>query len=716
MTDHDPVVPLGLRDDFPAPSLDAWQAECVKLLKGVPFEKKMFTRTYEGLTLRPMYTQADVADLPHAGSLPGQAPFVRGTHALGYRQTPWQVAQELPYPTGEEFNAALVHDLARGQDAVVLVIDEAGQAGLDPDQAGAGKVGRGGTSVASLADLRVALDKVDLGSHPLHIESGSAALVYAALLVALAREKGVDPAKLRGSVGLDPLRGLVELGRLPLALGKAYDELAVLTKWGAANAPGLQTIAASGHAFHDGGANAVQELAFTLAAAVHHLRELEKRGVDVEVAAPRIRLSLSVGTHFFLEIARLRAARWLWSRIVAASGGSEAAQKLTLHARTSRFGLTVLDPHVNILRGTTEAMAAIMGGVDSLCVSPFDQAIGLPDTFSRRIARNTHAILREESHLDLVADPAGGTWYVEALTAEIAEAAWELFQEIEAFGGLVGALQEGWVQAQVASVATERRANLAARRDILVGTNMYANPREQVCAGRDEDAVAVHANRSRAVQAARTSGTQAHDLEVLQKLDNILTNPAPDTFAAVVEAAAKGATVGELCRTFRHDADPHLQVEPIAPCRAAEMFEQVRLAVMAHAATDEAATTVFCANLGDVARYMPRLDFTRGFFQTGGFKVVADRFFATPDDAAAAASASGARTAVITGLDATYAVQGVATAAALKAAGIETVILAGLPTDLVPALKAAGVDEFIHVRTDAWAVLAKLARSKGVSL
>jgi len=716
MAEKDPVVSLGLRDDFPVPTLDEWQAECVKLLKGVPFEKKMYTPTYEGITLRPLYTQADVANLPHVAGLPGQAPFVRGGHPLGYRPSPWQVAQELPYPTAEEFNEALVHDLARGQDAVVLVIDAAGQAGLDPDQAGAGKVGRGGTSVASLTDLRAALDRVDLASHPLHVESGSAALVYAALLVALAREKGVDSARLRGSVGLDPLRGLVELGRLPLALDKAYDELALLTKWSAANAPGLQTVSASGHAFHDGGANAVQELAFTLAAAVHHLRELESRGVDVEVAAPRIRMSLSVGTHFFLEIARLRAARWLWARVVEESGGGESARKLTLHARTSRFGQTVLDPHVNILRGTTEAMAAILGGVDSLCVSPFDQAIGLPDTFSRRIARNTHAILREESHLDLVADPAGGTWYIEALTAEIAEAAWELFQEVEAFGGLVGALKEGWVQAQVAGVAAERRANLAARRDILVGTNMYANPREQVCPGRDEDAVAVHANRSRAVQAARTSDTQAHDLDVLQKLDHILTSPVDDVFAAIVEAAAKGATVGELCRTFRHDADPHLQVAPIVPWRAGEMFESLRLAVRDRAVADAGAAAVFCANLGDVARYMPRLDFTRGFFQTGGFTVLADRYFAGPDDAALAARESGARTAVIVGLDATYAEQGVAAAVALKAAGVETVILAGLPQDLVAALKAAGVDEFIHVRSDAHAVLSALARSKGVSL
>jgi methylmalonyl-CoA mutase len=714
MVDRDPGESLGLRDDFPVPSLDDWQAECVKLLKGVPFAKKMYTRTYEGLTLRPLYTAADVASSPLVGTVPGQAPFGRGNHPLGYRDAPWQVAQELPYPTCGEFNAALVHDLARGQDAVVLVVDAAGQAGLDPDQAGAGLVGRGGTSVASVADLRAALAGVDLAAHPVHLEAGCAALAHAAMLVALARERGVDPSRLHGSVGLDPLQGLVEFGQLPASLDQTYDELALLTRWGAAQAPRLRTVAARGHAFHDGGANAVQELAFTLAAAVHHLRELEVRGVTVDTAAPRIRLSLSVGTHFFLEIARLRAARWLWARVVGACGGTEDAQKLDLHARTSRFGLTVLDPHVNILRGTTEAMAAILGGVDSLCVSPFDLAIGLPDDLSRRIARNTHAILREESHLDLVADPAGGTWYVEALTTEIAEAAWELFQEVEAFGGLVGALKEGWVQEQIAGVAAERRANVAARRDILVGVNQYANPLEGICQGRQVDFTALQAQRAREVQEVRTGGSPDRAQVVLPKLDHILTAPAGEVFEAVVEAAAGGATVGELCRSRRHARDPQLHVEPIPAWRAGEMFEELRRAVVARAVDDPAAATVFAANLGDVARYMPRLDFTRGFFQSGGFKVQADRYFTGPDDAAAAARASGARLAVMVGLDETYAELGVSTAAALKAAGVATVILAGLPGDLVAPLRTAGVDEFIHVRSDAHAVLCALARRQGV--
>jgi len=705
---------LGLREDFPVPTLDQWHEECVRLLKGIPFEKKMLTPTYEGITLQPMYSRANLEGLAHLGTQPGEAPYVRGKHALGYRQQPWQVAQEMPYPTYDEFNDALRHDLKRGQNAAVLVIDRAGQAGLDPDQAAPGQVGRDGTSVASLHGMRKALSGIDLAQVPVHVESGSAALTYAALLVTLAREQGVSPEQLRGSVGLDPVAGLAEHGQLPLALNKAYDELAILTGWAADHAPDLHTVSALGHVYHDGGASAVQELAITLAVAVHHMRELEQRGLDVATVAPRIRFGLSVGTHFFMEIARLRAARLLWSRIVDAAGGDADAQRMTIHARTSRFTKTVFDPHVNLLRTTTEGMSAVMGQVDSLHVAPFDEPLGLPDQFSRRIARNTHTMLREESHLDLVADPAGGSWFVETLTQQVAEEAWSVFQDIEAAGGVVKALEAGMIQEAVESTAADRRRDLGRRKEIQVGTNQYPNPAETPCEGRTVDHAALQASRSEAMQALRAGDNQAANLDVMQKLETMLKSEGAAAFEAIVEAAAAGASVGELSRTFRHDADPQLRVTPLVPWRAGEMFEGLRGAVGRHG--DDKATTVFCANLGNVARYMPRLDFTRGFFQTGGFTVEADRFFGSPEEAAEAAKLSGAHTAVLVGLDDTYAEQAAAAAEALKAAGVATVLMAGAPGDNADALAEAGVDGFINMRSDAHAELTKLAASKGVAL
>ncbi|HOX25503.1 MAG TPA: acyl-CoA mutase large subunit family protein [Candidatus Krumholzibacteria bacterium] len=711
---HDPTASLGLADLFPVPTLEQWHAECLRLLDGIPFEKQMLTPTYEGITLRPLYTRADLAGLPHLDSRPGCAPYVRGGLPLGYRERPWEVAQELPYPTCEEFGKALRHDLAVGQTAVVLVIDRAGQAGLDPDLARPEQVGSGGTSIAALDELDLALAGVDLAQVPLYLESGSAALAYAAMLVALASRRGVEPSRLRGSIGFDPLAGLAELGRVPVRLAQAYDELAVLTDWAAAQAPDLATLAVRGHVYHDGGASAVQELGVALAVAVHHLRELEQRGLPIELVAPRVRCELSVGTHFFMEIARLRAARLVWARIVGAAGGDDRAQRLVIGARTSRFTKSALDPHVNLLRATTEAMAAILGQVDSLHVSPFDEPLGLPDEFSRRLARNTQLVLRDESHLDLVVDPAGGSWFVEALTGEVAAAAWRVFQEIEAAGGAPAAFQAGTIQARIAATAAERRRNLAQRRDVLIGTNQYPDAGETPLPLRPVDRAALQATRAKAVQALRSAGDPAARQAALAHLAKVRARGGQRVFTALVDAAAAGATVGDLCRALHHEADPRLQVELISPWRAAAMFERLRAAVAAHA--DRAAVTVFFANLGDVARYMPRLDFARGFFQVGGFATLADGRYETPAAAAAGFAAGGARTAVIVGLDETYAALAADTARALKAAGAETVVVAGQPGDLVASLDAAGVDQYIHVRADAHAVLSDLARSKGVEL
>lgn len=708
------AAPLGLRDEFPVPTLDQWHDECVRLLRGASFEKTMLTSTYEGITLQPIYTRADARALPAADALPGQAPFVRGTRPLGYRQQPWQVAQELPYPTVAQFNEALRHDLDRGQNAVVVTIDAAGRSGLDPDQAPAELVGAGGTSLASLTGLEKALAGVDLAAVPLHVQAGPSAATYAAVLLALARRRGVAASELTGSVGFDPVADLAAAGALPAGLDAAYDELAMLTQWAAAHAPGLSTVTASGHVWHDGGGSAVQELALTLAAAIEHLRRLEARGLDPVAVAPRIRFEFSVGTQFFMEIARMRAARLLWSRVVTAAGGDADAGRMTAFARTSRFTKTVLDPYVNVLRGTTEAMAAILAQVDGLHVSPFDEPLGLPDAFSRRLARNTQTILREESHLDLVGDPGGGSWYIEKLTAEVAREAWSLLQEIEAGGGIVAALESGDVQRRIAATAMQRRRNLARRTDALVGTNRSPDPAERPLERRGVDHEALHAERRAAMQAMRTGGHPEDDQAVLARLASLLERQGADAFAALVDAAETGATVGEMTRTLRRDATAGPAIDAVTAWRAGEMFERLRAAVAAHA--DRRAVTVFCACLGNVARYMPRLDFVRGFFHTGGFAVDAERYFATADEAAEAAVQAGAGAVIIVGPDAAYAELGCETARRLKAAGVATVMLAGQPGDLAGDLESAGVDRFIHLRSDAHGVLEDLARTKGVAL
>ncbi len=417
--------------EFPPTPYEDWRKVVDKFLKGASFEKRLITKTYEEIDLQPMYRREDVAGLPHLDSLPGFAPYLRGTSPLGYVTQSWDVAQELPYSTPAAFNEALRADMARGQNAINLVLDHPTLAGVDADQADASEVGKGGLSISSVADLAQALDSVDLETTPIYIQASTSALTFAALLGALVTQQGKSLTELRGAIGMDPLGQLARDGHLPRDLAGIYDVMAQLTAWATSAAPRLQTITVQGHPYHNGGASTTQELAFALATAVEYIRTMQTHGLSIDDIAPRIRFSLSVGSNFFMEIARLRAARLLWAKIVKAFGGNDEAQKMSLHARTSTWNQTVYDPHVNLLRATTEAFSSAVGGCDSLHISPFDELLRVPDEFSRRIARNTHIVLREESQITRTVDPAGGSWYVETLTDSIGRKAWALFQDIE---------------------------------------------------------------------------------------------------------------------------------------------------------------------------------------------------------------------------------------------------------------------------------------------
>ncbi len=674
--------------EFPVPSLEQWREEVIRLLKGAPYDKKMLSPTYEGITLQPIYTPEDVKDLPHMGGVPGAFPYVRGTEVLGKRLAGWLVAQELPYPTAAEFNEALRHDLDRGQTAVNLVLDTASQAGLDPHQAAEAQVGAGGTSIGSLADLAQALEGVDLASTPLFLTSGSSALATAAFVVAHLKATGTDLTQATLSLGFDPLGTLAGKGTLPMPLDQAYDELAELTRYALQHLPKTRTLAVCGHPYHEAGANAVQELAFTLATAVDALRAMETRGLDLDQVAPRFQFRLTVGSQFFMEIAKLRAARLLWAQVIQACGGSDASAKMALHARTGRFNKTQFDPHVNLLRGTTEAFSAVVGGADSLHVGAFDEVLGLPSDLGRRIARNTQLMLREESKLDHVVDLAGGSWYIERLTHELATAAWKLFQEVEGLGGMAKALETGFVQKGIADIAAARRKAIVQRTDFILGTNQYANAGESLPDVKKVDGSKVLALRAKTFEGgAALAGRGFEDLV----------------------AAASSASLGQLVAALGRPGGP--SVEALRGHRAAEVFEILRKAVLT-ARQGGKDGRIFLANLGPVGAYMPRLDFTRGFFQVGGFEVLDGASFATPAEAAAAAAEAGVRIVVAVGLDDTYVEAVPELAKALKALpNPPKVLVAGLLKDHAEAFKAAGVDDFIHVRSDVHAVLSSLGRT-----
>ncbi|MCA9866826.1 MAG: acyl-CoA mutase large subunit family protein [Anaerolineae bacterium] len=704
-TQQDESLPF---DEFPRPTFEAWQVAAVESLGGKPLDK-LTTPTYEGIPLQPLYRREDTASIAAAHTVPGQAPYLRGAHAAGYVERPWAIAQELAYGRPAAFNQALRFDLEHGQTAVNLLLDGPTRAGKDPDAAQPGEVGRGGVSLASVEDVAVALKGVDLAAVPLFVRAGTVALPLLALLVAHLRRAGRPVSDLHGCLEDDPLGVLAHEGALPLSLARAYDEMAQLTLWAAHHAPRLATVAVHTYPYHNAGANAVQELAFALATGVAYVRALTRREVDVNVAAAHLRFDFAVGGNFFMEIAKLRAARLLWAQAVAAFGGNDDAQRMRLHARTARRNKTAVDPYANMLRVTTEALAAAVGGVESLHVSPFDEPIRPPDDFSRRIARNVQVILQEEAHLTEVIDPAGGAYAVEALTDQLAREAWALFQEVEHKGGMAEALKDGLAQSRIAAVADQRAANLAKRRDVVVGANQFANPNELDPLVDETDYEALHRERAAQISTYRTHDDDAGPLSAhvtaLERLADMMVAPPETMVETAIAAALSGASLGEITRTLRLNDSARPTIVPVSLKRASEPFEALRNKAAGYTAAHGAHPRLFLANLGPPRQHKARADFAQGFFEVGGFEVLTNNGFPTPEAAAAAALKSGAPAVVICSTDETYPDVVPPLAEAIRAQAPETVIiLAGRPAEQVEALKATGVDEFIYFGADCLAL------------
>nr|BDT34345.1 methylmalonyl-CoA mutase subunit beta [Myxococcus sp. MH1] len=441
-------VPLHIAAEFPARTLEEWRRLVDKDLKGKPFTV-LQSPLEGGLALQPLYAQADTA----APQPPGVAPYVRGTQPLGHTEGGWLLCQEYSEPDVTLAAEALRTDLERGTQGVWLCLGEAH-----------------GIPVKDEATLARLLAHVPLDRTPVHLEPDSAPLATASLLLAVADKAGVKPS---GSLGIDPLGILARTGALPEGVAAVLAEAAPLVTSRAQSAPELRVLLVSTRAYADAGATSVHELAWAMATGVEYLRGMERAGVAVDVAARSVQFALSVGGQFFPEIAKLRAARLLWAKVVAASGGSPEAQAMRLHARTAIGTKTQRDPWVNILRATAESFAAVVAGADSVSTSPFDEPLGTPDEGARRLARNTQLILRDESSLNRVADPAGGSYYLEQLTSELARAAWTELQRIESLGGLEKALAQGDIAKVLAETRAAREKAVRSRKQPIVGVSEF---------------------------------------------------------------------------------------------------------------------------------------------------------------------------------------------------------------------------------------------------
>ena len=701
-----------LLEEFPAHTYEEWKEAAVQLLKGRPFEKTLVTPTYEGFSLEPIYTRETAGELSHLRDAPGRGSRVRGSRAEGYLQGGWLVSQELYAPTPSQLNKVLLKELEGGQSELNLWLDLPTRRGVDVDSGEAGEAGICGLSLNSVDDCKALLEGVHPEMVSLYLRSGAAGPALYALLVAALREKGVELSGIRGCLGLDPIGWLVESGNLPGELERLQDATAALVRHAALVMPAFQILDVQGHSYHNGGGSSVQEMAAMLATGVAYLSALVERGIAAEQAAPRMRLSVTIGGNYFIEVAKLRALRMLWARVLEAFGVPEEARRMHLHARTGLWNKTLFDPYVNMLRTTTEAFSAVVGGCDSLHVGPFDEIIRESDAFSRRIARNTHTILAEECGLANVIDPAGGSWTVEALTDRMASEAWKQFQDIQAEGGILAVLQSGKLQEQIENIRSEKARNIQRRKDVIVGTNTYPNATETVLPARSLDYAGARSERLASVEQWKAG----RDAEAVEKAISALREATGERkIEALVGAAGEGATLGELTAALDL-GEPGFAVKPIRLQRSAADFEKLRFATQALKETGKP-TQIHQLNMGPSRGYRIRADWTSSFFQVAGLEVLGDEDYAGQEDALAALKASGARVAVITSDDETYGtvVESLARAVKEMDPGV-TVLLAGAPGDREAAWKSAGVDDFVHVRVNNYTFNRALLVSLGAAL
>lgn len=444
-------MPEALFADFAPATYAQWVEAVRESLRGKPVES-LVKSTYEGIDIHPLPQPDNLATITHRRALPGQFPFLRGASASGYRARPWLIAQDLDLSEPEAFNEALKDALANGQSAIML-----------------GETLR----LNEPADMQRALEGIGLRQYPVFIRSTARlAGVYDLLQTVFTNAETLE---LRGCASIDPLADLARTGVMP---ADAFDQLAAHVRRVGEKSPQLGSVAVDTGAYHDAGASAVQELALAIATGVSYMRELRKRGFSADAVAGKMQVFLNIGENFFIEVAKFRAVKLLWAQVLRAFGIDEGAGRIGLHARSGNRNKARRDPHVNLLRLTTEALSAAIGGVDSIQLTPFDQPLGKSNELSRRLGRNLQLILQEELRLVELIDPAGGAWHVEKLTDQLARRAWAQFQEIERRGGLLACLEAGYPQAEIAAVAEQRKRDMAAGAAVLVGSNRYANPDE----------------------------------------------------------------------------------------------------------------------------------------------------------------------------------------------------------------------------------------------
>lgn len=554
-----------LFDEFPPVSTKDWEDKINTDLKGADYNKKLIWKTIEGFDVRPYYRAENLEDLDYLNVNPGEFPFARGVRS---KKNYWEITEEIKVGNSKESNKKALNALSKGATSLIFTFDKE----------------------ISLSDLNILLDDVYIECIRIHLNAGKSVSAIAEMYKKLIEKRQVKPADLFGSIIFDPIGKLTKTGHFYVSEEHDFKTLYQFTSDDALKS--LKTIAVKGDIFSNAGASIVQELGLSLSAGAEYLTRLTDAGLPIDQIAPKVQFHFGIGTNYFMEIAKLRAARVLWANIVNAyNPSSQDATKMFIHSSTSDWNKTIYDPHVNLLRTTTEAMSAIIGGTDSLLVKPFDSYYEKPENWTERIARNTQIILKEEAYLDKVIDPGAGSYYIENLTNNIVDKAWELFLDIQERDGYLAAFKNGIIQQFVGETANKRNQFIATRREVLLGTNQYPNA----------------------------------DEKIKDKINFDYAFP-------------------EMQNGFEKIA------EPLLVYRGAMEFEKLRLATEKNSKEP----VVFLLTIGHPVWRKARAGFSSGFFACAGYKVIDNPGFATAEEGVEAAKQAGADIVVLCSSDDEY--------------------------------------------------------------
>jgi len=662
-----------LFEEFPPSDPSDWEREIVKDLGGKDVST-LDWKPYEGFTVKPFYTAGDMDGLGYlTDALPGEFPYVRG---VAGGKNPWRIDERITAPTPAEANRLALNALENGADSLTFVCDVRGGAIY-------------GIPLQTASDISKLLKKIPLEEVAINFRAGDGAAGILALFLLEAEKRGADFGKLSGSVESDILGRLALTGEFPGGEDESFKQLGILVSYLAEHAPSLKTILVNGGVFHDSGASAVEELAFTLASGVEYLSRLTSEGLSPDTLAAQMKFSFSVGSNYFMEIAKLRAARLLWAEIMERyEPAREESKRMKIEARTSSWNKTVFDPYVNLLRGTVEAMAASIGGGEAISVLPLDAVYREPGEFTLRMARNTQLILKHESYLDRVKDPASGSYYIEKLTDSIAAASLELFLEAEKQGGFVAAFKNGFIQERIEKTRAARDARIAVRADVFVGVNQYPNTTEK------EPELSEPVSE-KALKRPKKSG------EPFSSVGDLITR-----------LSKKGATIGDAVPS---DAGTERIASPLKPYRGAAAFEELRLRTIEYSKRTGETPAVYLLPVGSVSMRNARAAFSANFFGCAGFRITGGEPHDSIESAAEDALRSKAKIIVICSSDKEYPELAPEICKLIKDGNSDAYItVAGNPKEHIDELRAAGVDDFIHARSNAVEALEKFQRIAGI--